>query len=72
MFKPTRRHNNPIFKQSGINHFSLIRFLEDCEKRLLQENETESAFRVEMMKTYFKEDYEPGKPLKFTGSVLGL
>lgn len=71
MYGP-RGPRKPSLKLTGINHFALIKFLEDCEKRLLQENETESAFRFEMMKTYFKEDYEPGKPLKFTGSVLGL
>ena len=71
MYAP-RGPSKPTFKQNGINHFTLIKFLEDCEKRLLQENEPESAFRIEMIKTYFKEDYEEGKPPKFSGSVLGL
>jgi hypothetical protein len=71
MFTP-RGPSKPTVKLNGINHFALIKFLDDCEKRLIQENETESAFRIEMIKTYFAEDYEPGKPLKFTGSVIGL
>lgn len=71
MYAP-RGPSKPKLKLTGINHFALVRFLEDCEKRLLLENEPEAAFRIEMIKTYFKEDYEEGKPLKFSGSVLGF
>lgn len=71
MFKP-RGPQKASFKPTGINHFQLIKFLEQCQKRLEVEGEKDSAFRIEMIKEYFKEDYSPGKPLEFDGRVLGL
>lgn len=72
MFKPTRGPSKPSLKTSGINHFALVKFLEQCQQRLEDEGDSNSAFRIEMIKTYFQEDYEEGKPLKFSGQVLGL
>jgi len=71
MFKP-RGPQQPSFKQTGISQFQLVKFLEDAQKRLELEGEKESAFHIEMIAEYFKQDYEPGKPLKFNGRVLGL
>ena len=72
MFKPTRGPQKPSFKQTGINHFQLIKFLQLCQKRLEMEGERDSAFRFEMVVDYLKQDYVPGRPLEFDGKVLGL
>ena len=72
MFKPTRGASKPTLRSSGINQFALIKFLEECQRRLEVEGDQHSAFRFEMVKTYFQQDYEEGKPLRFTGQVLGL
>lgn len=72
MFKPTRGLQRPSFKPTGINHNSLIRFLESAKLKLEQEGETESAFRFECMIEYFKQDYSPGEQPKFTGAVIGF
>lgn len=72
MFKPTRGPSKPSLKTSGINHFALVKFLQQCQDRIEKEGDAAGAFRVEMIKTYFQEDYEDGKPLKFSGQVVGL
>lgn len=72
MFKPTRGPSKPTLKSSGINQLALVKFLQDCEDYLLRSGDQDGAFRVEMIKTYFKEDYEEGKPLKFSGQVVGM
>jgi hypothetical protein len=71
-FKPTRGLQKASFRESGISHLQLIRFLEQCQKRLEMEGETDAAFRFEMVAEYFKQDYKPGHPVQFSGSVLGL
>jgi len=71
VFKP-RGPQKATFKPSGINHFALIRFFEDCRKKLDERGEAESAFYMEMLSEYFKNDYEEGKPLVFNSRVLGL
>ncbi len=37
----------------------------------VKNGDKESAFRFELMVDYFKQDYEEGKPLKFSGQVIG-
>lgn len=71
-FKPTRGPQKPSFKLNGINQFQLVHFLEDCQKRLEREGETDSAFRFEMVKEFIKQDYKPGESLKFKPTALGL
>lgn len=71
MFKP-RGPQKPSFKPTGINHFALVKFLEQAQLDLTKRGELDSAFRLEMLKTYFQEDYEPGKPLNYSGQVLGF
>lgn len=72
MFKPTRGPQRPSISKSGISHWQMIKFIEQCETALKQIGEEESAFRFEMLKEYFKNDYEEGKPPKYSGQVLGL
>jgi hypothetical protein len=73
MFKPTRGMSKPTLRgSSGINQFALIKLLEACEAELRTKGEENSAFRFEMLKTFFKEDYEEGKPLKYSGQMLGF
>lgn len=72
MFKPTRGPSKPSLRTSGINEFALVKFLEQAQKHLELNNKKEEAFVVEMLGEYFKQDYEPGKPLKFTASAVGL
>lgn len=69
--KPYRGAQPPSISGKGINPFSLIKFLEDAEQMCKQKGDDESAFKFEMMVEYFKQDYEEGKPLKFSGQVLG-
>lgn len=71
MFKP-RGPQKPSFKPTGINPFALVKFLEQAQLDLTKRGELDSAFRLEMLKTYFQEDYEPGKPLNYSGQVLGF
>lgn len=72
MFKPYRGAQGPSIRESGINHFKLIKFLEDAQKRCEQAGEEDSAFRFEMLVDYFSKQYEPGKPLKFNPTILGF
>jgi len=72
MFKPYRGAQGPSIRESGINHFKLIKFLQDAQKKCADAGEEDSAFRMEMLVDYFTKDYEPGKPLKFTPTVLGF
>lgn len=72
MFKPHRGPQAPSFRESGINHFKLIQFLQDAQKKCADVGEEDSAFRLEMLADYFAKDYQPGKPLKFTPTVLGF
>ncbi|NDC22719.1 MAG: hypothetical protein EB078_09150 [Proteobacteria bacterium] len=72
MLKPHRGPQAPSFQSSGISHLKLIRFLEDAQRRCEEAGEKDSAFRFEMMVEYFRKDYVPGKPLAFTGMVLGF
>lgn len=73
MFKPTRGFSKPALRAGGgINQFALIKLLETCEAELRVRGEEESAFRFEMLKTFFKEDYEEGKSLKYNGQMLGF
>lgn len=71
MMKPYRGAQPPSISRKGINPFSLIKFLEEAERMCKQKGDEESAFKFEMMVEYFKQDYEEGKPLKFSGQVLG-
>jgi len=71
MFKPTRGPQRAAFSaRSGISAFQLIKFLEqyqDCLERRNQE-----TLNVEMLVEFFKNDYDPDKPLKFDSVKLGL
>jgi len=71
MFKP-RGPQKPSFKPTGINPFALIKFLEKAQLDLTRRGELDTAFRIEMLKTYFEEDYEVGKPLEYHGQILGF
>lgn len=72
MFKPTRGAQRPSKTTHGINPFALIKFLESAKTKCEQEGDRDSALRFELMVEYFRNDYEPGKPLKFTGGVIGF
>jgi hypothetical protein len=75
MFKPHRGSQKPFLSETnhgGINHFKLIQFLQDAQRKCADAGEEDSAFRMEMLVDYFTKDYEPGKPLKFTPTVLGF
>jgi hypothetical protein len=75
MFKPHRGSQKPFLNETnhgGINHFKLIKFLQDAQRKCADAGEEDSAFRMEMLVDYFTKDYEPGKPLKFTPTVLGF
>lgn len=71
MFKPTRGAQRPSKTLQGINPFALIKFLEQAKMKCEQEGDNDSALKFELMVEYFSKDYEPGKPLKFTGGVIG-
>ena len=72
MFKPTRGPSKPSVRTSGINEFALVKFLEQAKDYLERNEKADQAFVVEMLTDYFKHDYEPGKPLKFTAQVVGM
>lgn len=72
MFKPTRGPHKPSIKPTGINPFALIKFLEQAQIDLAKRGELDASFRFEMLKTYFEQDYEVGKPLNYSGQVLGF
>jgi hypothetical protein len=72
MFKPHRGSQAPSFRETGISHLKLIRFLQDAQLKCADAGEEDSAFRLEMMVEYFTKDYQPGKPLKFTPTILGF
>ena len=72
MFKPTRGPQRPaISARSGINQFQLIKFLENYHKAL-QTRKSESAFEIELLIEYFKNDYDESKPLVFDSRKIGL
>lgn len=71
MFKP-RGPQKSSFKMTGINHFTLISFLEQYQRKLNTVGEEEAAFRVEMLVDYFKNDYDPNKGLTFDTRKLGF
>lgn len=71
MFAPTRGAQRPSLSLHGISAFALIRFLEQAKNKCEQEGDKDSALKFELMVEYFRNDYEPGKPLKFTGRVIG-
>lgn len=71
-FYAPRGPQKPKMNMMGINHFKLIHFLKDCKERLKVEGEEASAHYMEMLETYFREDYEEGKPLTFKSKILGL
>lgn len=71
MFKPTRGPQRPSITKTGISHFQLIKFLEQY-RSALERKGLESALDVEMLVDYFKNDYDPAKPLVFDSVKLGL
>ncbi len=71
MFAP-RGPQKPKFKPSGINVFSLIRFLRDCEHDLDINEEKEAAYRFSLLREYFEKDYEEGKPLRYDSRAIGF
>ena len=52
--------------------FQLIKFLEQAEKRLELEDETDAAFRISCMIDYFKQDYKEGKSLVYNPAAIGF
>lgn len=56
----------------GIDVFQLIKFLEQAEKKLEQENETDAAFRISCMIDFFKQDYKEGKSLVYKAAAIGF
>lgn len=68
----SRGPQRPKFKQKGINVFSLIKFLKECEHVLDINEEKESSYRFAMLRQYFERDFEEGKPLKYEGKALGF
>lgn len=72
MFKPTRGPQKPSFKNTGISHFALIRFLESYQRKLNSIGEDDSALRIELLVDFFKNDYEPGRGLDFDSRKLGF
>jgi len=71
MFAP-RGPQKPKFKPNGINVFSLIRFLRDCEHDLDINEEKEAAYRFSLLREYFEKDYEEGKPLRYDSRAIGF
>jgi len=72
MFKP-RGPQKPSFKNTGISHFTLIKFFEEYRNYVAKKDpESESAFTLELLEEYFKNDYDPDKTLKFDPVKLGL
>lgn len=71
MFTP-RGPQKPKFKPGGINLFSLVRFLRDCEHELDARDEKDAAYRFMMLREYFEKDYEEGKPLRYDCKALGF
>lgn len=72
MFKPTRGPQRPaIGAKTGISPFQLIKFLEQYQQ-YLERNNMESAVDIELLVEYFKNEYDPYKPLIFDTIKLGL
>ena len=67
-----RGPHSPTKHLVGIDVFQLIKFLEQVEKRLEQENEPDSAFRISCMIDFFKQDYKEGKSLVYKPAAIGL
>ena len=57
--------------EDKISLRSLVAYLKDA-KDALEDVEGDGAFYMEMLVTYFTEDYSPSKPLKFAPKHLGL
>jgi hypothetical protein len=75
MFKPHRGSQKPFLNESnhgGINHFKLVQFLQEAQRKCADAGEEDSAFRFEMMVDFFVKDYNHNKPLKFTPTILGF
>jgi hypothetical protein len=71
MFTP-RGPQRAKFKQTGINVFSLIKFLKECETELDLREEKEVSYRIAMLRQFFERDFEEGKPLKYDSKALGF
>jgi hypothetical protein len=67
-----RGFHEPTKHMVGIDIFQLIKFLEQAEKNLEQENETDAAFRISCMVDFFKQDYKEGKSLVYKAAAIGL
>ena len=55
-----------------IDVSQLIKFLEQAEKKLEHENETDAAFRISCMIDFFKQDYKEGKSLVYKAAAIGF
>ena len=72
MFKPTRGPQKASYKVSGFNHLHLISFLKDYQDKLYTIGEEDSAFRIEMLIEYFRNDYQQDSELVFKSTQLGF
>jgi len=70
MFKP-RGPQKASFKPTGVNQFALVKFLEQYRDRIEKDN-SDAAFYVDQLVTFFKEDYDSKMPLAFDSQRLGL
>ena len=72
MFKP-RGPQKPSRQQfHGITLPQLIKVLEFSRSRCIEGGDMNAAFRFEMLREYFEKDYDPGKPVKYSGEMLGF
>lgn len=71
-FYAPRGPQKPKMNMMGINQFKLVHFMKDCKDRLNLAGEKEAALYMEMLETFFREDYDQGKPLVFKSTILGL
>jgi hypothetical protein len=72
MFKPTRGYQKPAMNMVGINHFALVKFMEWAAQKCKAEGEADSSLRFELAADYFRNEYQPGKPIKMNGTVIGF
>ena len=67
-----RGFHEPTRHLVGIDVFQLIKFLQQAEKRLELEDETDAAFRISCMIDFFKQDYKEGKSLVYNPAAIGF
>lgn len=72
MFKPTRGLQKPKRDMFGVSPWALIKFMEEAREACKRNNDEDAAYKFDRLVDFFRNDFNPDKPLKFNGSSIGL